>query len=66
MTEKQSLTLRRGNRVSWFGDPNDLGTVIDHGFHAVVIHWDNGQTGTIAHKDASKIEKVGEEQTHGA
>jgi len=51
MTRQQSEQLREGDRVFWKGDTSDAGTVIEHGWAAVRIKWDNGQVGTIAHDD---------------
>jgi len=55
MNAKQSAELKVGARVIWEGDRNDAGTVIGTGYHAICVKWDNGQTGTIDHRDAAPI-----------
>jgi hypothetical protein len=55
MTIKESEQLKVGDRVAWDGDNNDLGTVIDAGHFGVMIKWDNGQVGGIAHGGMEKI-----------
>ena len=49
--DKNATQLKVGDRVMWKGDPKDLGTVVDTGYAALTITWDDGQTGTIAVDD---------------
>ena len=56
MNEPQARKLKAGDRVKWDNDPSDAGSVIDTGYLAVTIAWDNGQTGTVHIADAARIE----------
>lgn len=58
MNATQAATLKVGDRVMWDRKPTDAGTVVDTGYNAVTIKWDNGQTGTIHHRDADIIERL--------
>lgn len=58
MTEQQSKRLNIGDRVIWNGDPHDAGTVVDCGYAAVVVTWDNGQTGTVDHRDMAIVSRA--------
>ncbi len=57
MSESESIKLKIGDKVSWEGDVNDLGQVIDVDHIGVKIQWDIGQIGTIDHRDMAKIHK---------
>src|SRR5262245_32443199 len=57
MRANEAKKLGDGERVMWGTDPNDLGTVIDNGYLAITVRWDNGQTGTIHHDDCGVISR---------
>lgn len=41
MTEKQAKQLQIGDRVTWEGDTEDMGTVVGKVDNAVGIRWDD-------------------------
>lgn len=51
LSAKDAANLKVGDRVMWGGAASDLGTVIDQGYCATTIKWDNGQTGIVHHND---------------
>lgn len=57
MTRKESEALRVGDRIRQIED-DVLGTVIDFGYRAISVKWDDGQVGTVSHADADAIEKA--------
>lgn len=61
MTPAQAKALKKGDRVCWESDSFDLGTVTDNGYCAVTVAWDNGQTGTLDHRDTGNVARYTEE-----
>jgi hypothetical protein len=59
MTRTEAGKLKVGDRVLWGGIATDQGTVIDRGYAAVTIAWDNGQTGTVDLRDMQDITRGG-------
>ena len=56
MTTRESKRLKIGDRVVlgvW------AGTVIDTGYAAVTIKWDDNQTGMVDHRDMQDIRREG-------
>lgn len=58
MSEAESKRLRVGDRVYWDDDPADIGSVVETDYLCVRIKWENGQEGTIHHRDMSKVHRV--------
>lgn len=66
MTEAQSKNLKVGDKVYWDADRADFGEIVDVGYHAVAIKWNNvagagcGEQGigTVAHADMEKIHRL--------
>jgi hypothetical protein len=55
MTAKDSKRLEVDDQVVWGDDPHDVGTVIETGYNAVKISWDNGQTSIHKHWDMALV-----------
>ena len=58
MTKREAEKLKIGDKVTWTGDVNDSGIVVDKGYAAVTRAWDNGQTGTVDLRDMEAIGKA--------
>ena len=48
MKERTARGLDIGSRVSWDHNKNDAGTVIEKGFNAVKVKWDDPTNGEIS------------------
>ena len=55
MTPEQSRGLTPGQRVSWLGDEQDRGVVVERDWTGVRIKWDNGKTSFHHHNDMRDI-----------
>ena len=55
VTPEQSRTLNIGQRVSWLGDEQDRGIVVERDWTGVSIKWDNGKTSFHHHNDMRDI-----------
>ena len=55
MTPEQSRNLNVGERVSWLGDDQDRGVVVERDWSGVKISWDNGKTSFYHHNDMRDI-----------
>jgi hypothetical protein len=55
MDATASKRLKIGERVCWDEDESDLGTVVETGYNAVKIQWENGQTGILHHNDMGQV-----------
>lgn len=58
MTESEAKALEVGDRVTWGADPEDQGEVIETGYCAVKICWENGQTGAMHVRDCKRIQRA--------
>ena len=58
MTAEQSKKLKVADRVTWAGDQADWGAVIETGYAAVKIRWNNGQTGIIDHRGMAEVDRA--------
>lgn len=47
MKEVTARRLEVGSRVTWDNNPNDGGTVIETGFNAVKVKWDDPSQGEV-------------------
>ena len=56
MTKREADQYNVGDRVHFHGDETDQGTVLEVGFNAVKIEWDNGQIGVT--REAGDIHPV--------
>ncbi len=56
MTAKESKALKVDDCVMWDDDPMDLGIVIETGYRAVKISWENGQVGIVDHRGMTQIQ----------
>ena len=56
MNARQAKKLKVGDKVMWQGSHTDLGEVIEVGYCAVKIKWDNGQVGLVQHDDMTMID----------
>lgn len=55
VTPDQSRSLTAGQRVSWLGDEQDRGSVVERDWSGVRIKWDNGKTSFHHHNDMRDI-----------
>jgi hypothetical protein len=44
-----------GQRVSWLGDDQDCGVVVERDWSGVRIKWDNGKTSFYHHNDMRDV-----------
>jgi hypothetical protein len=58
MTPEQSKQLKLGTRVSFDGDPADLGTVTATETRYVTIRWDDGHKSFTGHRNMQRVELV--------
>lgn len=58
MTAEQSRNLNVGQRVSWRGDDQDRGIVVERDWSGVRINWDNGKTSFYHHNDMRDVAPV--------
>lgn len=56
MNTKTARKLKVNQRVMWKNNPQDLGTVIEVGYCATKILWDNGQISLVRHDDMHSID----------
>jgi hypothetical protein len=54
---RDAKRLMVGDRVIWQGDKNDTGEVVEAGYCAVKITWDNGQVGVLHHNDMKDVSR---------
>lgn len=47
MKEAVARRLKVNDRVTWDNNPNDLGTVIEVGYNAVKVKWDDPSQGEV-------------------
>ena len=55
MTPEQSRNLTVGQRVSWLGNDQDRGIVVERDWSGVKINWDNGKTSFYHHNDMRDV-----------
>ncbi len=58
MKEATARRLKVDSRVTWDNNPNDCGTVIEVGFNAVKVKWDdpsNGEIGVLYFTEMANI-----------
>jgi hypothetical protein len=55
VTPEQSRNLKVGQRVSWLGDDQDRGIIVERDWSGVRIKWDNGKTSFYHHNDMRDI-----------
>ncbi len=56
MSGDRSRRLQVGDFVYWKGRADDRGKVVENGWSAVTIRWDNdGETNTICHNDMVNV-----------
>ncbi len=55
MTAEQSRNLNVGQRVSWLGNDQDRGIVVERDWSGVKINWDNGKTSFYHHNDMRDV-----------
>jgi len=60
MTYTEAAGLKVGDRVTWQGNPADLGTVTEVEANAARIKWDDGAAGWIRFELAEDIERAPE------
>lgn len=65
MLTAEAKKLKVGRRVIiWWGTPSACtGTVIETGYNAVKIEWDDGQVGIIHHNDHHNVERYSSTQS---
>jgi hypothetical protein len=56
MTPDQSRKLKPGTRVSFDGDPADLGTVTATELRYVTIRWDDSHRSLTGHTSMQRVE----------
>ncbi len=59
MKEATARRLEIGSRVSWDNNPKDGGTVIETGFNACKVRWDNPSNGEISLLHFTEMANVG-------
>lgn len=57
MDAKTAKTLKVGDRVIWDNNPGDRGKVVEVGYCAVKVAWENGLVGTTDFRDMRRIER---------
>jgi hypothetical protein len=55
VTPEQSRNLKVGQRVSWQGNDQDRGIIVERDWSGVRIKWDNGKTTFYHHNDMREI-----------
>jgi hypothetical protein len=55
VTPEQSRNLKVGQRVSWLGNDQDRGIIVERDWSGVKIKWDNGKTTFYHHNDMRDI-----------
>ena len=55
MSGDRSRLLKVGDRVYWQGRQADRGEVVENGWEAVKIRWDNGHSDSICHNDMANV-----------
>jgi hypothetical protein len=56
MTPDESRKLKPGTRVSYNGDPADLGTVTATDLRYVTIRWQDGHRSFTGHREMKRVE----------
>jgi hypothetical protein len=62
MNAREAKRLRVGDRVTWGGNAEDRGVVIEIGYCAVKIDWEDGQVGLIHHNDMRDVDRLAGEK----
>lgn len=57
MKSQEAKELKLKDRVIWNNNKEDAGTVIEIGYCAIKIEWDNGQTGILYPEDMGPVTK---------
>ena len=55
MSGDRSRLLKVGDHVYWQGRKADRGEVVENGWSAVKIRWDNGLSDSICHNDMAGV-----------
>ena len=55
VTPEQSRNLKVGQRVSWLGNDQDRGVIVERDWTGVKIQWDNGKTSFYHHNDMRDV-----------
>jgi hypothetical protein len=58
VTPEQSRNLDVGQRVSWLGNDQDRGIVVERDWSGVKITWDNGKTSFYHHNDMRDVAPI--------
>ena len=58
MTTAEAKKLRVGDPVIWGTDKNDRGEVVETGYCAVKIKWEDGQLGVIDVRDCQEVNRA--------
>jgi len=59
MTYKQALKLKVGDRVHWDGEGDQVGgSVIETGYNAVKVQWDNGPVTILHLRDMQDVSRI--------
>jgi hypothetical protein len=58
MNATQSKQLKAKDRVLWDNDPNICGTVVETGYAAVKIQWDDGQLLLVQHNNENVLREI--------
>lgn len=61
MNAAEAKRLKIGDALIWENDPGDRGTVIEVGYCAVKIEWENGQIGVLHTNDCQSVKRQGVE-----
>lgn len=59
MKEVAARGLLVGSRVSWDNNPNDTGTVIETGFNACKVKWDDPSNGEVSLLHFTEMANIG-------
>lgn len=59
MTRKQVATLKEGDRVRWTIKGDEIeGTVMDQGYAAINISWDDGTSSCFPHTRCGHVQRA--------
>lgn len=58
MKSEQSKKLKVGDRVRYFSNEGDHGTVVDAQFRYVTIKWDDGHKSFTGHNEMQRVERT--------
>jgi hypothetical protein len=57
MTADESKCLKKGSRVYWRGDADDMGRITEMSWDGVTIAWETGHVAKVHHGDMREVQQ---------